>query len=104
MSDERVSLISIANSCQDLQGPTLDRLYKLERIVKIVQLRRFEPISEVPPEFKRIVDLLEAVEGLRNHAEISAVRDALCRGNSTYHLVFRAARECEQLVSDTTTR
>lgn len=101
---ERVSLISIANSCQDLQGPTLDRLYKLERIVKIVQLRRSEPISEVPPEFKRIVDLLEAVEGLRNPAEISAVRDALCRGNSTYHHVFRAARECEQLVSNTTTR
>jgi hypothetical protein len=104
MSDERVSLMSIANSCQDLQGPTLDRLWKLERIVKIVQMRRYEPISEVPPEFKRIVDLLEAVEGLRNPVEISAVRDALCRGNSAYHLVFRAARECEQLVSDTTTR
>ena len=101
---EQVSLISIANSCQDLQGPTLDRLYKLERIVKIVQMTRHEPISEVPPEFKRIVDLLEAVEGLRNPAEISAVRDALCRGNSTYHLVFRAARECEQIVPNPATR
>lgn len=97
MSDERISLMSIANACEDLQGPTLDRLYKLERLVKIVQLRRSEPISEVTPEFRRIVDLLESVEGLRNPAEISAVRDALCRGNSAYHYVFRAARECEHV-------
>ena len=104
MSDERVSLMSIANSCQDLQGPTMDRLYKLERIVKIVQMRRYEPISEVPPEFKRIVDLLEAVDGLRTPAEISIVRDALYRGSSAYHQVFRAARECEQIVPNPATR
>lgn len=99
MSDERVSLMIIANSCADLQGPTLSRLNKLERIVKIVQAPKSGRILEVTPEFKRITDLLEAADGLRNTAEISDVRDALCRSNNTYHHVFRAARECEHVPS-----